>query len=465
MTFPTSRGARRSIALIVFTTLVCLLGAITVGATSSSVRYEGSLPAYASAHPDRRHRDDAFRQRLLARRSRRRRLHVRRRRVPRLHRRTHAQRTDRRHRRDTVGPRLLARRIGRRRVHLRRRHVPRLHRRTHAHRTHRRHRRDPVRPRLLARRIRRRRLHLRRRHVPRLHGGHTLTAPIVGIAPTPSGHGYWLAASDGGVFTFGDASFHGSRPSGPRPPRSSASPRPVPASGYWLVAADGSTRRVRSRSGVPDPVPASAGGSTVGVNAIAAEPNGGYVVASSSAPSASRRSCRAVHDLQSAARAHAGTGAGTGRATCEGHAAPVAPDRAPTAAPHERRTRAPAASRPLAWDALLATRARELGRRPCSRPTRSTTRTSESIAKAAPGRFEELGENLFAGVGLGRRRGSRAPRLHALDRSPGQHAACPRASSSGSAPRASTASSWSSRTSRSRWARPTAARRARPPRR
>ena len=27
---------------------------------------------------------------------------------------------------------------------------------------------------------------------------------------TPSGRGYWLVASDGGVFSFGDATFHGS---------------------------------------------------------------------------------------------------------------------------------------------------------------------------------------------------------------------------------------------------------------
>ena len=30
------------------------------------------------------------------------------------------------------------------------------------------------------------------------------------MAPTPSGNGYWLVASDGGIFTFGDATFHGS---------------------------------------------------------------------------------------------------------------------------------------------------------------------------------------------------------------------------------------------------------------
>ncbi len=37
-----------------------------------------------------------------------------------------------------------------------------------------------------------------------------LVAPIVGMASTPDGRGYWLVAADGGVFTFGDATFYGS---------------------------------------------------------------------------------------------------------------------------------------------------------------------------------------------------------------------------------------------------------------
>ena len=37
-----------------------------------------------------------------------------------------------------------------------------------------------------------------------------LTAPIVGIASTPDGNGYWLVAAYGGVFAFGDAPFVGS---------------------------------------------------------------------------------------------------------------------------------------------------------------------------------------------------------------------------------------------------------------
>jgi len=41
-------------------------------------------------------------------------------------------------------------------------------------------------------------------------GGHPLNQPIVGMASTPDGRGYWLVASDGGVFSFGDAPFRGS---------------------------------------------------------------------------------------------------------------------------------------------------------------------------------------------------------------------------------------------------------------
>ena len=39
--------------------------------------------------------------------------------------------------------------------------------------------------------------------------GH-LNQPVVGIASTPDGGGYWEVASDGGIFSFGDAGFYGS---------------------------------------------------------------------------------------------------------------------------------------------------------------------------------------------------------------------------------------------------------------
>jgi len=70
-------------------------------------------------------------------------------------------------------------------------------------------------------------------------GGQHLNKPVAGMAATPDGHGYWLVASDGGVFSFGDAGFHGST-------GGSSINRPVvgmaatpDGKGYWLVAADG----------------------------------------------------------------------------------------------------------------------------------------------------------------------------------------------------------------------------------
>jgi hypothetical protein len=41
-------------------------------------------------------------------------------------------------------------------------------------------------------------------------GGRALVRPVVGIASTSDGGGYWEVASDGGIFSFGDAAFQGS---------------------------------------------------------------------------------------------------------------------------------------------------------------------------------------------------------------------------------------------------------------
>jgi hypothetical protein len=70
-------------------------------------------------------------------------------------------------------------------------------------------------------------------------GGRHLAAPIVGIASTPDGHGYWLVASDGGLFAFGDAGFHGSMGGHPlAKPVVGMAPTPD-GGGYWEVASDG----------------------------------------------------------------------------------------------------------------------------------------------------------------------------------------------------------------------------------
>lgn len=64
-------------------------------------------------------------------------------------------------------------------------------------------------------------------------------APIVGMAVTPSGGGYWLASADGGVYAFGDAGFHGSAGGIHLNASIGAIARTPSAAGYWLVARDG----------------------------------------------------------------------------------------------------------------------------------------------------------------------------------------------------------------------------------
>ncbi len=41
-------------------------------------------------------------------------------------------------------------------------------------------------------------------------GSLVLNKPVVGMAATPDGGGYWLVATDGGIFSYGDAAFYGS---------------------------------------------------------------------------------------------------------------------------------------------------------------------------------------------------------------------------------------------------------------
>jgi hypothetical protein len=81
-----------------------------------------------------------------------------------------------------------------------------------------------------------------------LGGSHPLNAPIVGMAATPNGKGYWLVAADGGVFDFGDASFYGSTYSYGITGLGGSHPLNAPivgmaatpgGNGYWLVGADG----------------------------------------------------------------------------------------------------------------------------------------------------------------------------------------------------------------------------------
>ena len=70
-------------------------------------------------------------------------------------------------------------------------------------------------------------------------GGKHLNSPIVGMAPTRTGRGYWLVAADGGIFTFGDAKFHGSMGNARLNQPVVGLVPDAANTGYWLVASDG----------------------------------------------------------------------------------------------------------------------------------------------------------------------------------------------------------------------------------
>ena len=70
-------------------------------------------------------------------------------------------------------------------------------------------------------------------------GAMHLNQPIVGMASTPDSRGYWLVASDGGIFAFGDAGFFGSTGAiHLNKPVVGMTSTPN-GQGYWMVASDG----------------------------------------------------------------------------------------------------------------------------------------------------------------------------------------------------------------------------------
>jgi hypothetical protein len=81
-------------------------------------------------------------------------------------------------------------------------------------------------------------------------GSIKLQRPVVGIVPTKDDGGYWLDASDGGVFSYGDTQFYGSIPGLGLHPAGSGLPDSLNApivgmvpsnddNGYFMVASDG----------------------------------------------------------------------------------------------------------------------------------------------------------------------------------------------------------------------------------
>lgn len=67
----------------------------------------------------------------------------------------------------------------------------------------------------------------------------TLNQPIVGIAATKTGGGYWLVAADGGVFSYGDAAFHGSAGGVKLASPAKGIVATPTGGGYWIDCGDG----------------------------------------------------------------------------------------------------------------------------------------------------------------------------------------------------------------------------------
>ncbi|MDA8357224.1 MAG: SGNH/GDSL hydrolase family protein [Actinomycetota bacterium] len=104
--------------------------------------------------------------------------------------------------------------------------------------------------------------------------GKHLNAPIIGMVPSVGGGGYYMVASDGGVFAFGDAHFAGSCPALPHgcdAPAIAAVPDAT-GQGYWVVTSIGSVyafgdaRFAGSVSSAPSPI----------VDAVRTPNGGGY---------------------------------------------------------------------------------------------------------------------------------------------------------------------------------------------
>jgi uncharacterized protein YkwD len=228
--------------------------------------------------------------------------------------------------------------------------------------------------------------------------GRALDGPIVGIAATPSGHGYWLASVDGGVFAFGDATFYGSARGAASSPAILGIAATRSGDGYWLAAVNGTTHAFGHarpfRTGFPSVSGSDFPLGNNPVDAITASPGGGYLVASSLGTVGVSMKQPAPHRLTPPAPPRPASQRTSAKTTTP-RLSPLIALQLLIRMNAERVARHLA---PLSWDALLASRAQSWAQSLLA--THGFYHQNlELIINAANGRFEEAGENLFSGSG------------------------------------------------------------------
>jgi uncharacterized protein YkwD len=206
-----------------------------------------------------------------------------------------------------------------------------------------------------------------------------LNRPVLGMATTATGNGYWLVAGDGGIFTFGNARFRGAAPTPFFAPRIVGIATTPSGNGYWIANADGGTLAFGDARPFGTQM-APAGSDVV---AIAASPRSGYWVATRDGT--------------------VGTATSTLTSPSSGSTGPRA-----IALELLRRLndeRAARHLRPLTWDPLLAGYANSWAQT-LLMSGQYRHQDLGAILDAANGRLAQAGENIFAGSGAAADAGS-----------------------------------------------------------
>ena len=105
------------------------------------------------------------------------------------------------------------------------------------------------------------------------------SGPAVAVMPDASGNGYWLVTATGHVYTFGDASYYGAP--GPQSTPVTSAVRTADGKGYWILFATGTVDAYGDATNLGAPV-GQTGGSNPASSIFATSDGGGYWVASAS---------------------------------------------------------------------------------------------------------------------------------------------------------------------------------------